>query len=303
MHPGIAYAALAYVLWGLFPLYFMHLNQVAVTEVLVHRIVWSLAFLLLVLAWRRQWRWLGALRHQPRVLGAFAVSALLLSGNWLIYIWAVGSGHVVDASLGYFITPLVNVLLGYTVLHERPRASQWTALALAMAGVAWLTVQAGQLPWIALALALSFGAYGLLRKIAVLGPLEGLSLETMLLGAPALVALLMWWGQGPASFPNAGLGTNLLLIGVGPLTAVPLLLFAAGARRVSMTTLGVLQYIGPTIQFGLGVWLFKEPFSTARLIGFALIWAALVLYTLDGWRTARRATSGLPPDWPASPAR
>jgi chloramphenicol-sensitive protein RarD len=289
MPPGIAYAALAYVLWGLFPLYFRQLSQVPVAEVLVHRIVWSLVFLLCVLAWRRQWAWLGSIWRQPKVLGAFAVSALLLSLNWMVYIWSVGNGHVVDASLGYFITPLVNVLLGYTVLHERPRSAQWLALVLATLGVAWLTLQTGQLPWIALVLAASFGTYGLLRKIAVLGPLEGLSLETLLLGVPALIALVLWWGRGPQSFPAAEPLTNLLLIGVGPLTAVPLLLFAAGARRISMTTLGLLQYIGPTIQFGLGVWLFKEPFTGARLLGFGLIWAALVLYTLDGWRTSRRA--------------
>jgi chloramphenicol-sensitive protein RarD len=247
-----------------------------------------------VLAWRGQWRWLGELRGQPKVIGAFALSALLLSVNWLVYIWAVGNGHIVDASLGYFITPLVNVVLGYTVLRERPRAAQWTALALAMTGVAWLTWQAGQLPWIALALALSFGAYGLLRKIAVLGPLEGLSLETLLLAAPAIIALVMWWGRGPQSFPTESISTNLLLVGVGPLTAVPLLLFAAGARRISMTTLGLLQYIGPSIQFGLGVWLFNEPFSNARLIGFAFIWTALALYTFDGWRSTRRVAAAVP---------
>lgn len=289
MHPGILYAASAYVLWGLFPLYFSHLAAVAAAEVLVHRIVWSLVFVLGLLAWRRQWAWLGPALRQPRVLGAFAVSALLLSCNWLTYIWAVGNGHVIDASLGYFITPLVNVLLGYTVLHERPRRLQWAALVLALAGVAWLTAQTGQLPWIALVLAASFGAYGLLRKIAPLGALEGLTLETLLLAAPALVALALWWGRGPASFPAPDLATNLWLVGVGPLTAVPLLLFAAGARRISMTTLGLLQYIGPTIQFMLGVWLFNEPFGAQRLVGFGLIWTALLLYSADGWRTTRRA--------------
>ncbi len=288
MHPGILYAASAYVLWGLFPLYFSHLSAVPATEVLVHRVVWSLVFVIAVLAWRRQWAWLAPTLRQPKVLGAFAASALLLSCNWLTYIWSVNHGHVVDASLGYFITPLVNVLLGYTVLHERPRRLQWAALALAMLGVLWLTVAAGQLPWIALVLAASFGGYGLLRKIAPLGALEGLSLETMLLALPALVALALWWGRGPASFPSPDLATNLWLIGVGPLTAVPLLLFAAGARRISMTTLGLLQYIGPSIQFALGVWLFNEPFGGQRLIGFGLIWAALLVYSADGWRTSRR---------------
>lgn len=289
MPNGIAYAALAYTLWGLFPLYFTRLHHVAASEVLVHRIVWSLVFVLGLLAWRRRWAWLPDVLRRPRVLLAFAASALLLSCNWLTYIWAVNHGHVIDASLGYFITPLVNVGLGYTVLHERPRAAQWGALALAGLGVLWLTVQTGQLPWIALVLAASFGAYGLLRKIAVLGALEGLALETMLLAAPAFVALVLWWGRGPASFPSPDLATNLWLVGVGPLTAVPLLLFAAGARRISMTTLGLLQYIGPSIQFVLGVWLFGEPFGGSRLAGFVLIWAALLVYSADGWRVARRA--------------
>jgi len=288
MPSGILYAASAYVLWGLFPLYFRHLATVPASEVLVHRIVWSLLFVLALLTARRHWGWLVPALRQPKVLGAFTVSALLLSCNWLTYIWAVSHGHVIDASLGYFITPLVNVLLGYTVLHERPRRMQWAALALATLGVLWLTVLTGQLPWIALVLAASFGLYGLMRKIAPLGALEGLTLETLLLAPPALAALVLWWGDGPQNFPTAELSTNLLLIGVGPLTAVPLLLFAAGARRISMTTLGLLQYIGPSIQFALGVWLFGEPFGGARLGGFLLIWSALLVYSLDGLRVARR---------------
>lgn len=288
MHPGIAYAVLAYVLWGLFPLYFTRIAQVAAIEVLVHRIVWSLVLVLALLAWLGRWAWLPALLKQPRVLLAFAASALLLSTNWLTYIWSVQNGHLIDASLGYFITPLVNVMLGYTVLHERPRRLQWIALGLATLGVAWLTVQAGQLPWMALVLALSFGAYGLLRKIAVLGPLEGLALETMLLAPPALIALIAWWARGPASFPTPDLETNLWLLAAGPFTAIPLLLFAAGARRVSMTTLGLLQYIGPSIAFLLGIWVFREPFSSARFAGFLFIWGALVVYSADGWRVARR---------------
>ena len=291
MHPGIVYAVSAYVLWGLFPLYFTRVAHVAAPEVLVHRVVWSLLFVLALLAWTRRWAWLPALLTQPRVLGAFAASAVLLSTNWLTYIWSVQNGHLIDASLGYFITPLVNVMLGYTVLHERPRRAQWTALALATLGVVWLTFQAGQLPWMALVLSLSFGAYGLLRKIATLGALEGLALETMLLAPPALVALVVWWGRGPASFPTPDIATNLWLLAAGPLTAVPLLLFAAGARRVSMTTLGLLQYIGPSIAFLLGIWVFREPFSSTRLAGFLFIWAALVVYSADGWRIARRASA------------
>ncbi len=289
MHNGVLSAALAYVFWGLFPLYFRQIADVPALEVLVHRVVWSLLFVLVVLAARRQWAWLRDTLRRPRVIAAFAFSALLLSANWLTYIWAVTHGHVVDASLGYFITPLVNVLLGATVLHERLRSVQWTAVALAAAGVLWLAVQGGELPWIALVLAASFGGYGLLRKTAALGALEGLTLETMLL-APFAFALLAWgmW-QGTGSFPSANGSANALLIGIGPVTAVPLLLFAAGARRIRMSTLGLLQYLAPSIQFVLGVWLFGEPFSGSRLLGFGLIWLALAIYSVEGWRQAAGA--------------
>lgn len=296
MHRGILSAALAYACWGLFPLYFLALADVPPTQVLAHRIAWSLLFVLLLLTARRQWRWLGESIQQPRVLVAFAVSALLLSANWLTYIWAVTNGHVIDSSLGYFITPLINVLLGYTVLHERLRPLQWTAVALAAVGVVWLAVLGGHLPWIALVLGCTFGAYGLMRKTASLGALEGLALETMVL-APAALALLGWWGlQGTGRFPaNSGL-TNLLLVGLGPVTAIPLLLFATGARRITMSTLGLLQYIGPTIQFVIGLWVFREPFSPMRLAGFCFIWTALAVYSLEGWRHAMRTPPALQPE-------
>jgi chloramphenicol-sensitive protein RarD len=259
--------------------------------VLVHRILWSLVFLLMLLAVRRRWAWIAEVAHRPRVLGAFCASAVLLSINWLTYIWAVGHGHVVDASLGYFVIPLVNVALGYTVLHERLRRVQWLALSLAALGVAWLTLQAGQLPWIALTLASSFGVYGLLRKIATLGALEGLTLETLVLLPPALAGLMYLELSGGASFPQPTLAANLWLIGFGPVTAVPLLLFAAGARRMPLATLGLLQYLSPTLQFMLGVWVFDEPFAPLRLIGFGLIWIALLIYSADGWRVARRVNA------------
>ena len=294
MNPGVLYAALAFAWWGLFPLYFRVVTTVSATEILAHRIVWSMVFLVLVLALRRQWAWLARVLRQPKVLAAFAVSALLLAANWLTYLWAVNNGHLIDASLGYFINPLVNVLLGYTVLHERPRRAQWIALSLATLGVLWLTLAAGQLPWIALVLAASFGAYGLMRKVAVLGPLEGLALESMLLAPVALLALAFWAHQGSGSFPAPDALTNLWLIAFGPITAVPLLLFAAGARRLPLTTLGLLQYIGPTIQFAIGVWVFREPFTAIRLVGFGCIWLALLLYSADGWRSARRAAGVAP---------
>jgi chloramphenicol-sensitive protein RarD len=287
LHFGAACAALAFVWWGLFPLYFRIVTSVPPAEVLAHRIVWCVLFLLAVLGWRRQWAWLPQVLRSPRVLGAFAASALLIAMNWMTYIWSIRHGHVVDASLGYFITPLVNVLLGITLLHERLRHTQWLALALAGLGVLWLTVQAGRPPWIALVLATTFGAYGLLRKVAALGALEGLTLETLLLAPLALAALAFGWQRGTGSFPAPDLSTNLWLVALGPITAVPLLLFAAGARRLSMTTLGLLQYIGPTIQFMLALWVFHEPFAWQRLLGFGCIWLALAIYSLDGWRRTR----------------
>lgn len=284
---GALYAALAFALWGIFPLYFRQIATVPSGEILVHRIVWSLVFVLVVLALRRQWAWVRPVLRSPKVLLAFVASAVLLSANWLTYIWAVNNGHVIDASLGYFINPLVNVLLGYTVLHERLRRAQWVALGIAAAGVLWLTVLAGHLPWIALALAASFGAYGLLRKVATLGALEGLTLETLLLAPIAIAVLGLWMGQGTSVFPAPDASTNFWLVAAGPITAIPLLLFAAGARQISLTTLGLLQYIGPTIQLALGLWLFHEPFSAERLMGFALIWLALALYSAEGWWRSR----------------
>jgi chloramphenicol-sensitive protein RarD len=286
MHPGVLSAALAYVCWGLFPLYFRPLAGIAPLDVVAHRVVWSALFVLALLIARRRWAWLPDALRRPGVLGAFAASALLLSVNWLTYVWAVANGHVVDASLGYFITPLINVLLGWAVLHERLRPAQWAAVALAAAGVLWLALQGGQLPWIALVLGCSFGGYGLLRKTAVLGALEGLALETMLL-VPVALAWLAWtaW-RGGAAAPD-GLAAALL-VGLGPVTALPLLLFAAGARRVRLATLGLLQYLAPSLQFGLGAWLFHETVTPARLVGFGLIWAALWLYSAEAWRAGRK---------------
>ncbi|WP_269532537.1 EamA family transporter RarD [Chitinimonas sp. BJYL2] len=282
MRTGIIYAASAYFIWGLLPLYLKALSEVPAAEILMHRMIWSLCFLLVVLAVRRQWQWLKPALGDPNVMWRFIASATVLSINWFLYIWAVNSGRVVDASLGYFINPLVNVMFGYFLLKERLRLSQWSAIAVAAIGVLWLTVQAGQLPWIGLMLAASFGTYGLLRKTAPLGALEGLSLETLLL-TPFALAYIGWLAsQGQSGFMNGSSLTQALLIAAGPITAIPLLLFAAGARRIPMTLLGLLQYIGPTLQMGLGVFLWHEPFSQTKFIGFALIWSALAIYTLEG---------------------
>lgn len=283
MRIGILSAALAFLCWGLFPLYFHALKAVPPLEIMVHRVLWSLLFLAVILGVRRQWSWLGQLRGQPRVMGGFVLSSLLLSGNWLLYIWAVNNGHVIDASLGYFINPLVNVMLGYLVLKERLRPVQWGAIALAAVGVAWLTWQAGHMPWIALLLAASFGGYGLLRKTAALGALEGLSFETMIL-FPFALGYVVWLSMhGMNSFVSTDSdATRWLLIAAGPITAIPLLLFASGARKIPLSVLGLLQYIGPTLQMTLGIFFFHEVFSQARLVGFVLIWSALALYAAEG---------------------
>jgi chloramphenicol-sensitive protein RarD len=283
MSTGVLYAALAFFCWGLFPLYFHAIGEVPPMEILAHRMLWSLLFLAIVLAVRRQWKWLPDVLARPKVIGAFIASALLLSTNWLIYIWSVNNGHVLDASLGYFINPLVNVLLGLLVLKEKLRRGQWLAIGIAAAGVAWLTWQAGQLPWIALLLAASFGAYGLLRKTAALAALEGLSFETMLL-FPVAAAYVIWLTvHGSNTFINTPSDTTrLLLIAAGPITAIPLLLFAAGARRIPLSVLGMLQYLSPTMQMLLGLWVFHEAFSAARLIGFIVIWSALAIYVAEG---------------------
>jgi len=291
LHAGLVYAALAFVWWGLFPLYFRLVTAVPAPQVLAHRVVWCLLFLGILLTARRQWGWLPQVLRQPKVLGAFVLSALMIGANWLAYIWAVLHGHVLEASLGYFITPLVNVLLGMTLLHERLRRAQWIALAIAGAGVLWLTVQAGRPPWIALSLGITFGAYGLLRKVAALGALEGLTLETLLLAPLAGLVLGTAMLDGRAAFPAPDALTNLWMIGLGPITAVPLLLFAAGARRLSMATLGIVQYLGPSIQVVIGIWVFGEPFPMVRFIGFACIWLALLIYSGDGWRRARESAA------------
>lgn len=289
MRRGIIYAALAYICWGLFPLYFKALQSVAPLEVLAHRVLWSLVFVVLVLLVQRHWGWLIKVWREPRMALPFVASACVIAINWFTYIWAVVNGHVVESSLGYFINPLVNVLVGYVVLKERLRAGQWAAVGIAALGVLWLTVQAGKLPWIALVLAFSFATYGLLRKTAPLGALEGLALESSVLAPLALAGLLWAASHGQAAFPVADASTQWLLVAAGPITAIPLLLFAAGARRIPFSLLGLLQYFGPTLQLLIGVWIYHEPFEPARAVGFAAIWLALAVYSAEGWWQGRRS--------------
>lgn len=284
MNSGVAYALGAYVIWGLFPLYFKALEHVPSLQILAHRMTWSLLFVALLLAVLKRWSWMRLLREQPALLARFALSAVLLSSNWGIYIWAVNSNHVVDASLGYYINPLVNVALGSVLLHERLRGLQWAALAIAAVGVTVMAIEVGHVPWISLSLALTFGSYALLRKTAPLGALEGLAVETAVL-FPLALAYLFWLSmQGMNAFATADSSTRWLLVAAGPITTVPLLLFAAGARRMSMTLLGVLQYITPSLQLALGVWLYHEPFAAAKVVGFGLVWVGLAVFLLDGLR-------------------
>jgi len=286
---GVMFALGSYLCWGLFPLYWKPLQFISPIQILCHRIIWSAVFLLLVLAVKRHWQWLAPFWHEPKKLAIFVLSSTTLSLNWLLYIWAVNSGHIVESSLGYFINPLVSVVLGRVVLGERLGTLQKVAVGLAAIGVGWMTLQLGTLPWVSLGLALSFGLYGLLRKQAPLPSLEGLALETFIQAPLALVALLVFEWRGIGSFGHVGLTTNSLLVGAGVVTAVPLLLFAHGARRLTLATMGLIQYISPTLQLLLGVLLYHEAFDQARLIGFAFIWSGLVIYTLTSLRTLLRS--------------
>jgi chloramphenicol-sensitive protein RarD len=279
---GITYALIAYGIWGVLPLYLKALHAVPPLEVVAHRIVWSAALLVVVVAVGRQGTFIAQLRERPRSIGTFMASALALSVNWLVYIWAVGQGRVVDASLGYFINPLFSVVLAVVVLKERLRALQWAAVAVAAVGVLWLALLVGQLPWIGLTLATSFGTYGLLRKTASIDALGGLTLETLLLLPFAALYLLNLAATGHGAWASAQMSLRALLVAAGPITALPLLCFAAGARRIPLSLVGILQYLGPSLQLVLGVFVFHEPLPSAKLAGFALIWLALVLYASEG---------------------
>jgi len=294
MRKGITLAICSYLAWGLFPLYFKSLTIVTPLEILSHRIIWALPFLLFVLAIRSQWAWMSTILSRPAVLTGFIASAALLSVNWLLYIWAVKNDRIIDGSLGYFINPIVNVLMGYILLKERLRAAQWIAVALAAAGVTWLAILNGHIPWISLALAISFGCYALLRKTAALGALEGLTLETMLLFPFALAYVIYLGTQKANTFASAWSdGNNMpwLLMAAGPITAIPLLSFSFAARIIPMSTLGLLQYISPSIQLLIGIWIYHEPFNAYRLTGFIIIWSALLLYSSEGlWRSLRQTS-------------
>lgn len=291
---GAAAAALCYLAWGLVPLFWHCLAAVESTELIAHRLVWSLVFVTGLLTWRGGFREVRTTLSSPSSVGKNFLSSGLLTINWLVYVWAVNHGHVIECSLGYFLVPLFNVALGRWVLREELRRIQWLAVGCAALGVAVQVVPLGRLPWVALVLAVTFGCYGLLRKQSKLGPLTGLATETALL--TPLATAYLWWRHttGEGALGRVDSATHALLFSTGVVTAIPLLLFAYGARRIRLTTLGLLQYIAPTVQFTLGVAVFHEAFSRDRALSFALIWSGLALYTLDNFwqqRASRPAVS------------
>ena len=286
---GFTYGFTAYLIWGLFPLYWKLLDHSGAIELLAHRVLWSLVTIAILVAVLRKFGQVKALLREPRRRWPLIAAAFLISVNWGTYIWAVNHGRVVETSLGYFITPLFTVLLGVVVLKERLRPAQWTALAIAFVAVVGLTIENGRPPWVAIALTFSFGFYGLTKKKAGAGAIEGMAIESGTVVPLALAAIVVLGLQGDATVTHLGTGYLVLVLLTGPITAVPLLLFGAAATRVSMTTLGLLNYIAPIMQFTVGVLVFHEAMSSMRWAGFGLVWIALVIFTWDSMNRRRRS--------------
>ncbi|OIK00053.1 EamA family transporter RarD [Streptomyces colonosanans] len=286
---GLLNGFAAYGMWGLVPLFWPLLKPAGAMEILAHRMVWSLVLVALVLLVMRRWAWAGELLRQPRKLALITVAAAVITVNWGVYIWAVNSGHVVEASLGYFINPLVTIAMGVLILKERLRPVQWAAVAVGFAAVVVLTLGYGRPPWISLCLAFSFATYGLVKKKVNLGGIESLAAETAVQFLPALAYLLWLSAHGDSTFTDHGSGHAALLAATGVVTALPLVCFGAAAIRVPLSTLGLLQYLAPVFQFLLGILYFHEAMPPERWAGFALVWLALSLLTGDALRTARRA--------------
>ncbi|MDA0639237.1 MULTISPECIES: EamA family transporter RarD [Nonomuraea] len=282
----------AYAMWGLFPLYWPLLKPAGAVEILAHRMVWSLITVVAVLAVRRYWSWIKEIVRQPRKLALLALAALIITVNWGTYIYAVNTGHVVEAALGYFINPLVSVLFGVVLLRERLRPLQWTAVGFGALAVIVLTTNYGRLPYLALVLAFSFGLYGLIKKQANVGAAESLTVETLLLLVPAVAYIGFLEASGQGTFVDLGPWHVVLMVGAGVITAVPLLCFTASAIRVPLSTIGLLQYIAPVLQFLCGVLIAKETMPPSRWIGFSIVWLALAIFTYDSLRAARAARIG-----------
>jgi chloramphenicol-sensitive protein RarD len=281
MKKGILAGLGAYLMWGLFPIYWRWLQTVPALQILGHRMAWSLIFVVSVLAWQRDWSWLRPMFHQRKIVLVYTLAAVLLTCNWGLYIWAVNAGFIVETSLGYFINPLVTVLMGVIFLKEKLRRGQAVATGMAGLGVLYLTFNYGRLPWIALGLALTFATYGLLKKTAPLNATRSFTLETLVMFLPAVAFLVSQEVTGAGAFGHQGFQVTFLLVLAGPVTAIPLILFGVAARRIPLTMIGFLQYLAPTLQFLIGVFIFNEAFPISRLFGFIAIWIALLIYSLD----------------------
>jgi chloramphenicol-sensitive protein RarD len=278
---GLLFALGAYFIWGLFPIYWKTIQHVPALQLIGHRIVWSFLLLMLILSVGGNIKGLAAKMTDLKILRIYALAALLIGVNWLLYVWAVNAGFIVETSLGYFINPLISVVLGMIFFRERLRPLQWIPVALAGIGVAYLAISYGRLPWIALVLAFSFGFYGLVKKMAPLNSANGLTLETGILFIPALGYLLFAEWTGAGAFTHTGPSADLLMVGAGLVTTIPLLMFAGAAHRIPLTTVGLMQYLAPTLQFLIGVFIYHEPFSSQQLIGFGIVWIGLLVFASE----------------------
>lgn len=288
MNKGTWYGIAAYVMWGLFPVYWKWLKDVPALQLICHRILWSCIILICFIILTRQFKAFRDTAWIPAMIPIYTVTALLITINWLVYVWAVNSGYVIEASLGYFINPLISILMGVIFLHEHLRTWQWIPIGMALLGVLFLTITYGRLPWIALSLAVSFSLYGLIKKTTPLNALYGLTLETSLLFLPALLYLIYADCIGQGAFLHMGYRADLLMAGAGLMTTIPLLLFTSAVQHMPLSLMGILQYINPTLQFLLGVLVYKESFTQSRIIGFCIIWLALIILGVEGMLSRRK---------------
>jgi chloramphenicol-sensitive protein RarD len=294
MNKGILNGIAAYALWGFFPIYWKLMHRVPALQVIGHRIGWSFIFLIAFILLTRQWKDFQSTALTSKTLGIYSIASVLLTVNWLVYVWGVNAGLIVETSLGYFINPLLSVLLGVIFLRERLRLAQWIPVALAAAGVLYLTLAYGRPPWIALTLAFTFGFYGFVKKLAPLGSLYGLTLETGIVFPIALIYLAFVEFNNTGAFLNDGTFIDLLLIGAGLVTTIPLLMFASAAKQIPLTVVGILQYIAPTLQFLIGVFIYHEPFDHSRLVGFGLVWLALIIFGVESYLANRVLVQPIP---------
>ncbi|KDO28609.1 RarD protein [Saprolegnia parasitica CBS 223.65] len=283
MNTGILYCVTAYVVWGVLPIYWKQLEAVPADQLALHRIVWSFVFLLIVLAIKGEFTALRQEARGWRVFAVYTISSVVILANWMTYIWAVNAGYIVQTSLGYFITPLINVIIGVVVFKEKLRLWQWLAIGAAFAGVLVVAIAYGKFPWVALTLAISFSIYGVVKKQAPLNALHGMTVETGILFVPAVIYLSVVQAKGDGAFLHVSTTDNILIVGAGIVTVVPLLMYASAAQKIPFSLLGMLQYIAPSLMFIMGVAVYNEAFSLVKLIGFILVWVALAVYSVEGF--------------------